>query len=124
MKRHLCILLVIAMLAPCSAFAEPLPETRRLQPGDGLYGFTVAEVYDSTVLAMRQDLYGIDAERTLAITKQIRDAKLEDQAAAAEHIAAVLSDADLCMVGNEALIRADADCFEEIVSWRGGSGEQ
>ena len=75
-----------------------------------------------TMQAMRQDLYGIDAERTLAIKKQIRDAKLEDQAEAAEHIAAVLSDADYCMVGNEALIRADADCFGEIVSWRGGEG--
>ena len=76
-----------------------------------------------TMLAMQQDLCGIDAERTLAIKKQIKDAKLEDQAAAAEHIAAVLSEADLCTVGNEALIRADADCFEEIVSWRSGAEE-
>lgn len=75
------------------------------------------------MLAMQLDLYGIDAERTLAIKKQIRDAKLEDQAAAAEHIAEVLSGADYCMVGNEGLIRADADCFEEIVSWCSGSGE-
>ena len=72
---------------------------------------------------MEYDLLGADTERILAITRQIRDAKLEDQAEAAEHIAAALADADFCMAGNENLIRADADCFDEIVSWRQGAAE-
>lgn len=76
-----------------------------------------------TMLAMQQDLFGMDAQRTLEIKRQIKDAKLDDQAAAAEHIAAVMADADFCMVGNENLIRADEDCFENVISWRQGATE-
>ena len=61
-----------------------------------------------------------DAERILAIKRGIRDAKLSDQAEAAGHIAAALEDASYCMAGNESLIRADADCFDEVISWRHG----
>ena len=28
-----------------------------------------------------------------------------------------------CVVGNEGLIRADADYFDEVVSWRSGTEE-
>ena len=78
-------------------------------------------VLNETMTAMQQDLLGIDADRTLSIKKQIKEATLADQTEAAEHIAAVFSDADYCMAGNEELIRNDADCFEEIVSWRQGA---
>ena len=73
--------------------------------------------------AMQRDVYGMDAERFQAIKREIRDAKLSDQAEAVEHIAAVIEDASFCMVGNEAMIRADADCFDEVVSWRGGGAQ-
>ena len=78
---------------------------------------------DEAMSAMQLDIYGADAERILEIKRGIRDATLSDQAAAAEHIAAALEDASFCMAGNEDLIRADADCFDEVVSWRSGSAE-
>ena len=77
-------------------------------------------VLDEVMNAMMLDVYGADAERILAIKRGIRDAKLSDQAEAAGHIAAALEDASYCMAGNEGLIRADADCFDEVISWRHG----
>ena len=76
---------------------------------------------DEVMSAMKMDVYGADAERILAIKRGIKDATLSDQAEAAEHISAVLEDATYCVAGNESLIRADADCFDEVVSWRSGT---
>ena len=50
MKKLLCLLLAAAMLLSCAALAEPDAEEKTLQPGDALHGFTVAEVYDSSML--------------------------------------------------------------------------
>lgn len=78
---------------------------------------------DEVMSAMKMDVYGADAERILAIKRGIKDATLSDQAEAAEHISALLEDATYCVAGNEGLIRADADCFDEVVSWRSGTEE-
>ena len=78
---------------------------------------------DEVMGAMKMDVYGADAERILEIKRGIRNATLSDQAEAAEHISALLEDATYCVVGNEGLIRADADCFDEVVSWRSGTEE-
>lgn len=77
-------------------------------------------VLNEVMNAMILDVYGADAERILAIKRGIRDATLEDRAEAVEHIIAALEDASYCMAGNEGLIRADADCFDEVISWRHG----
>lgn len=78
-------------------------------------------ILNEVMTAMKMDLYGADAERILEIKRGIRDATLSDQAEAARHISAALEDACYCMAGNEDLIRADADCFDEVVSWRSGT---
>ena len=78
---------------------------------------------DEAMSAMKLDVYGADAGRIQEIKRGIRDATLSDQAEAAGHIAAALEEASFCMAGNEDLIRADADCFDEVVSWRSGSAE-
>ncbi|MBQ8963081.1 MAG: insulinase family protein [Clostridia bacterium] len=75
---------------------------------------------DEVMGAMKMDIYGADTERILEIKRGIRNATLSDQAEAAKHIAAALEDASYCVVGNEGLIRADADCFDEVISWRHG----
>ena len=75
---------------------------------------------DELINAMTCDILGMDAERTLAVRADARNATAAQQAEAAEHIAGVLENAAFCMVGNENLIRADADCFDEVVSWRSG----
>ena len=75
---------------------------------------------DEVMGAMKMDVYGADAERILEIKRGIRNATLSDQAEAAEHISALLEDATYCVVGNEGLIRADANCFDEVISWRHG----
>ena len=69
---------------------------------------------------MQFDLLGADAERIKDVKLQIREATLEDQAEAAARIGAVMADSNYCVDGNEALIRADADCFDQVVSWRHG----
>ena len=81
-------------------------------------------ILDKVMSAMVLDVYGVDAERILAIKRGIRDAKLSDQAEATGHIAAALEDASYCMAGNEGLIRADADCFDEVISWRHGDEQE
>ena len=68
-------------------------------------------------------LLGADAERVNAVRKAIKNASLEDRPAAVEHIAAVLENSSLCMAGNEALIRADADCFDRVISYRHADAE-
>lgn len=78
-------------------------------------------VLKDVMIAMVLDVYGADAERIHAITHGIKDVELSDQTEATKHIAATLEDANYCMVGNEGLIRADADCFDEVVSWRSGN---
>ncbi|MGX8706561.1 MAG: hypothetical protein ACSW8J_08275, partial [bacterium] len=75
---------------------------------------------NEVMTAMEYDLLGMDAERVLAIKADIRNATLDDQAEAAGRIGQVFEGAALCTVGNEALIRADADCFDEIISYRHG----
>ena len=75
---------------------------------------------DEVMNVMDLDFRGADNERIYAICKAVKNAKLSDQAAAAEHIGAVIENSALYMVGNEALIRADADCFDEVISWRHG----
>ena len=79
--------------------------------------------YPTGVLAdamteMEADLIGADKVRLDAITEQIRSATLDQQAEAAAHFRKVMEDAVLCMVGNESLIRADGDCFDEVISFR------
>lgn len=73
---------------------------------------------------MQYDVLGMDAERAYAARKTIKDAVLTDQAAAAEHIAAIMADGGLCMAGNEALIRDDADAFDQVISLRHGDGTE
>ncbi len=70
--------------------------------------------------AMEYDLLGMDAERVMAIKSDVRNATLDIQAEAAEHIARIVENSAICMVGNEALLRADADCFDEVISYRHG----
>ena len=72
------------------------------------------------VTAMQYGLLGMDAERVLAIKADIRNATLDDQAGAADRIGQVFESAALCTAGNEALIRADADYFDEVISYRHG----
>ena len=75
---------------------------------------------DEVVTAAMYDLLGMDAERTLAVRADVRNAVVAQQAEAVDHIAKVFENSSFCMVGNEALIRADADCFDEVISLRGG----
>ncbi|MCR5136257.1 MAG: insulinase family protein [Oscillospiraceae bacterium] len=77
-------------------------------------------VLDGVMEAMICDILGMDAERTLRIRSDVRNATLDQLAEAVEHIADVMKNSTLCTVGNEALIRADADCFDEIISYRHG----
>ena len=99
---------------------------------EGLNGYILSAYSDATapqgmlnevMVLMQYDLFGADRERTLEIKKQIKAATLDDQAEAVERINAVMADADYCMAGNENLIRADADCFDEVVSWRQGMAQ-
>ena len=72
------------------------------------------------ISAMGNDLMGMDIDRAMAIKSDIRNATLDIQAEAAEHISKVAEASALCTTGNEALIRADADCFDEVISYRHG----
>lgn len=75
-------------------------------------------VLNEVMYSMEYDLLGADTERMRAVRMDIRNATLEDRDEAVEHIAAVLADSALCMAGNEALIRAVADRFDEVISYR------
>ncbi|MBR0368977.1 MAG: insulinase family protein [Clostridia bacterium] len=75
---------------------------------------------NEVMVAMEYDLLGMDADRALAIKSDIRNAKPDQLSEAAAHIGRVLENAATCMTGNEALLRADADCFDTIISYRHG----
>ena len=67
---------------------------------------------------MGLELMGADTARMQEIAADIRNATLEDREAAEEAIRRVQENAGYATVGNEKAIRADADCFDEIVSYR------
>ena len=61
---------------------------------------------------------GGDPEKQRRFDLEMREAAPEDLPAAGEAIRRVIEKSALCTVGNEALIRADADCFDEVVTYR------
>lgn len=84
------------------------------------YGDTMSSkgILNDIMLVMHYDLLGTDFERCYTVLRSIKNASIKDQQAAAEHIAKVLNNSSLCTAGNEALIRANEDCFDEVISLR------
>ena len=75
-------------------------------------------VLDGVLSDMGGVLMGMAPETEALMAQQVRFATLGLQPEAVRHIQKVLEDSTICTVGNEAMIRKDADCFEEVVSYR------
>ena len=73
---------------------------------------------------MSLDFLGLDIPRRAEMIGDIRNASLDDLAEAAEHIGKVMEDASLATVGNEAMIRAEADVYDEVVTYRSQETEE
>jgi len=67
---------------------------------------------------MEFDMMGMDIARTQAIKSEIRKSDLEMRDEAVAHLSRILEGAAICTAGNEALITADADRFDRVVSYR------
>ena len=82
-----------------------------------LYNYTYV---DPNVLMnqMSLDFLGLDISRRAEMIDDIRNTTVDLLPEAADHIAKVMETATLATVGNEAMIRADADAFDEVITYR------
>ena len=67
---------------------------------------------------MSLDFLGLDISRRAEMIDDIRNTTVDLLPEAADHIAKVMETATLATVGNEAMIRADADAFDEVITYR------
>ena len=67
---------------------------------------------------MSLDFLGLDISRRAEMIDDIRNTTVDLLPEAADHIAKVMDTATLATVGNEAMIRADADAFDEVITYR------
>ena len=78
--------------------------------------------WNDVLIEMTLDFSGGDPDRRREQILDIRNATLDDQKEAAQHIAEAMADASIATVGNEAMIRADADVFDEVITYRSREG--
>ena len=66
---------------------------------------------------LRYVVMGVDMERLSDLMEGIRNGKLADQTAAAACLGRITAGAAACTAGNEAVLRADAEAYDSIVSF-------
>ena len=76
-------------------------------------------VLSGPMQSMELDILGFDLMQGTRMLQDVKNATLEDKDAAAEAIAQVFAEGNICAVGNGANLKADEDRFDEIVSYRG-----
>ena len=72
--------------------------------------------------AVRAAIYGYDAQREAQAINDMKNASLEDQQAAADCLQRIIQSGGFATVGNEDALRAEAEAFDQVISYR--SGEQ
>ncbi|MBQ9348397.1 MAG: hypothetical protein IJT94_13865 [Oscillibacter sp.] len=72
-------------------------------------------VMEDVMTVMRQAMLGTDPSRQTNLINHARDGKLSDQTAAAACLKPVIEGAALCTAGSEAVLRADADTYDDLV---------
>lgn len=72
--------------------------------------------------AVRAAIYGYNAQREAQAINDMKNASLEDQQAAADCLQRIIRSGGFATVGNEDALRAEAEAFDQVISYR--SGEQ